>query len=71
MAKPAQGTTAATQWDRDAALTSARILLEIDAIKFRHFSAVNAPPGRLVASPTEISSREPGRVGTTLTSISH
>jgi orotate phosphoribosyltransferase len=35
MAKPAQGTTAATQWDRDAALTSARILLEIDAIKFR------------------------------------
>ena len=35
MAKPAQGTTAATEWDRDAALTTARILLEIDAIKFR------------------------------------
>src|SRR5208283_4597910 len=35
MAKPAQGTTAATEWDRDAALTSARILLEIEAIKFR------------------------------------
>ena len=35
MAKPAQGTTNATQWDRDAALTTARILLEIEAIKFR------------------------------------
>jgi orotate phosphoribosyltransferase len=35
MAKPAQATTAATEWDRDAALTSARILLEIEAIKFR------------------------------------
>ena len=35
MAKPAQGTTSATEWDRDAALTSARILLEIEAIKFR------------------------------------
>src|SRR4030088_2180786 len=35
MARPAQGTTAATEWDRDAALTSARILLEIEAIKFR------------------------------------
>src|SRR3984957_20111009 len=35
MAKPAQGMTSATEWDRDAALTSARILLEIEAIKFR------------------------------------
>ncbi len=35
MARPAQGTTAASEWDRDAALTSARILLEIEAIKFR------------------------------------
>ncbi len=35
MAKPAQGTTAATERDRDAALTTARILLEIEAIKFR------------------------------------
>ena len=35
MAKPAQSMTSASEWDRDAALTTARILLEIDAIKFR------------------------------------
>ena len=35
MAKPAQGSTATTEWDRDAALTTARILLEIKAVNFR------------------------------------
>ena len=37
MAKPAQAMpkTAATEWDRDAALTTARMLLEIKAINFR------------------------------------
>src|ERR1700712_2299846 len=35
MAKPAQTTSAATEWDRDAALTAARILLEIKAVNFR------------------------------------
>jgi orotate phosphoribosyltransferase len=35
MAKPAQGMGYATEWDRDAALTTSRMLLEIDAIRFR------------------------------------
>ena len=37
MAKPAPAMpkTAATEWDRDAALTTARMLLEIEAINFR------------------------------------
>src|SRR6202451_1839502 len=35
MAKPAHASTAATEWDRDAALTTARILLEIKAVTFR------------------------------------
>jgi orotate phosphoribosyltransferase len=35
MAKPAHTASAATEWDRDAALTTARILLEINAINFR------------------------------------
>ena len=35
MAKPAQLTSSATEWDRDAALTAARILLEIKAVNFR------------------------------------
>jgi orotate phosphoribosyltransferase len=35
MAKPAQTTSSATEWDRDAALTAARILLEIKAVNFR------------------------------------
>jgi orotate phosphoribosyltransferase len=35
MAKPAHASTAATEWDRDAALTTARILLEIKAVNFR------------------------------------
>ena len=35
MAKPAQTASSATEWDRDAALTTARILLEIKAINFR------------------------------------
>jgi len=35
MAKPAHASTAATEWDRDAALTAARILLEIKAVNFR------------------------------------
>lgn len=35
MAKPAHASTSATEWDRDAALTTARILLEIKAINFR------------------------------------
>ena len=35
MAKPAHASTTATEWDRDAALTAARILLEIKAVNFR------------------------------------
>src|ERR1700692_4719893 len=35
MAKPAQTASSATEWDRDAALTAARILLEIKAVNFR------------------------------------
>lgn len=35
MAKPAQSPSGATEWDRDAALTAARILLEIKAVNFR------------------------------------
>ena len=35
MAKPAHAQSATTEWDRDAALTTARILLEIKAINFR------------------------------------
>lgn len=35
MAKPAQTPSSATEWDRDAALTAARILLEIKAVNFR------------------------------------
>lgn len=35
MAKPAHGSSATTEWDRDAALTTARILLEIKAVNFR------------------------------------
>jgi orotate phosphoribosyltransferase len=35
MAKPAHATPAPTEWDRDAALTAARILLEIKAVNFR------------------------------------
>ncbi len=35
MARPAHTTAAATEWDRDAALTAARILLEIKAVNFR------------------------------------
>ena len=35
MAKPAQTMSSATEWDRDAALTAARILLEIKAVNFR------------------------------------
>src|ERR1700744_1495098 len=35
MAKPAHASTTATDWDRDAALTTARILLEIQAVNFR------------------------------------
>jgi orotate phosphoribosyltransferase len=35
MAKPAHASTSATEWDRDAALTTARILLEIKAVNFR------------------------------------
>ncbi|HEX4368769.1 MAG TPA: orotate phosphoribosyltransferase [Rhodopila sp.] len=35
MAKPAHASTSATEWDRDAALTTARIMLEIQAINFR------------------------------------
>mgnify|MGYP001544476952 FL=1 len=35
MAKPAHASTSATEWDRDAALTTARIMLEIKAINFR------------------------------------
>src|ERR1700691_297403 len=35
MAKPAQTPSSATEWDRDAALTTARILLEIKAVNFR------------------------------------
>jgi orotate phosphoribosyltransferase len=35
MAKPAQGIGYATEWDRDAALTTSRMLLEIEAIRFR------------------------------------
>jgi orotate phosphoribosyltransferase len=35
MAKPAHVSTTATEWDRDAALTAARILLEIKAVNFR------------------------------------
>ena len=35
MAKPARATSPTTEWDRDAALTAARILLEIKAVNFR------------------------------------
>jgi orotate phosphoribosyltransferase len=35
MAKPAHSSSGATEWDRDAALTAARILLEIKAVNFR------------------------------------
>jgi orotate phosphoribosyltransferase len=35
MAKPAQTASSNTEWDRDAALTAARILLEIKAVNFR------------------------------------
>jgi orotate phosphoribosyltransferase len=35
MAKPARSMSATTEWDRDAALTAARILLEIKAVNFR------------------------------------
>ena len=35
MAKPAHASTSATEWDRDAALTTAQILLEIKAVNFR------------------------------------
>jgi len=35
MAKPAHGLAANSEWDRDAALTTARILLEIKAVNFR------------------------------------
>ena len=35
MAKPALPSSATTEWDRDAALTTARILLEIKAVNFR------------------------------------
>jgi orotate phosphoribosyltransferase len=35
MAKPAQISSANSEWDRDAALTAARILLEIKAVNFR------------------------------------
>ena len=35
MAKPAQTMSSVTPWDRDAALTVARILLEIKAVNFR------------------------------------
>jgi orotate phosphoribosyltransferase len=35
MAKPARFASAATEWDRDTALTAARILLEIKAVNFR------------------------------------
>jgi orotate phosphoribosyltransferase len=35
MAKPAHAMSGATEWDRDAALTAARILLEIKAVNFR------------------------------------
>ena len=34
-ASPRDAKTRTTEWDRDAALTTARILLEINAIKFR------------------------------------
>ena len=33
--KPARASSTATEWDRDAALTAARILLEIKAVNFR------------------------------------
>src|SRR5271163_751472 len=35
MAKPAQTASSTTEWDRDTALTAARILLEIKAVNFR------------------------------------
>ena len=35
MAKPAHAMSVTTEWDRDAALTAARILLEIKAVNFR------------------------------------
>jgi orotate phosphoribosyltransferase len=35
MAKPARAASPTTEWDRDAALTAARILLEIKAVNFR------------------------------------
>src|SRR5271157_5853936 len=35
MAKPAHASPAPTEWDRDAALTASRILLEIKAVNFR------------------------------------
>jgi orotate phosphoribosyltransferase len=35
MAKPAHTSATITEWDRDAALTAARILLEIKAVNFR------------------------------------
>jgi hypothetical protein len=48
----------------------------MEAIKFRHHGGVNvfpghAFPGRFALVLAKISSRELGRVGTTLTSISH
>ena len=35
MAKPGQTSSSDSEWDRDAALTAARILLEIKAVNFR------------------------------------
>ena len=43
MAKPAHLSSTGTEWDRDAALTTARILLEIKAINFRRRSRTPSP----------------------------
>ncbi len=50
MAKPAQGTTAATQWRQGCgADLGLRILLEIDAIKFRPGGTVHLHLGLEIA----------------------
>ena len=36
--------SALSQWDRDAALTTARILLEIKAVNFRPEEPIRSPP---------------------------